>query len=143
MNKLKELFLKYQELITYIFIGGCTTVVNFAVYTVLIRCNADMTVSNAVAWLCAAAFSFIANKYVVFKNKGSGILKEAIMFMTARAASGAFEIFFPTFLFNIGVDSSIFGVKGAVAKIITSVIVIVANYVLSKFVIFKKNENES
>lgn len=65
------------------------------------------------------------------------------MFMTARAASGAFEIFFPTFLFNIGVDSSIFGVKGAVAKIITSVIVIVANYVLSKFVIFKKNKNES
>ena len=133
---------KYKEIIIYLIFGVATTLVNFLVYTLLIEIfQAEMTVSNAVAWIIAVVFAFVTNKIFVFESKSSRIsvvLKEMISFFGSRVISGSIEIFLPTLLFKIGLDFSLFGIKGFVAKALVSIIVIVLNYVFSKLFVFKK-----
>ena len=76
MNKIKELIIKYKELITYFIFGVLTTLVNWAVYTALVFALPDsiqegvkITVSNAVAWVAGVIFAFITNKIWVFESK--------------------------------------------------------------------------
>ena len=43
-------------------------------------------------------------------------------------------------LFKIGLDQDLFGVKGFVAKIVCSVLVVILNYVFSKLLVFTKKK---
>lgn len=142
LNKLADLFVKYKEIIMYLIFGVCTTVVNFIVYTVFVELlNLDITISNAVAWVFAVTFAFVTNKIFVFHSHQKsfwGLIREIFSFFGSRIISGLVEIFLPTLLFNIGLDGEIFGVKGLVAKVLVSVIVIILNYVFSKIFVFKK-----
>jgi len=67
------------------------------------------------------------------------MIKEIFLFFGARIFSGIFEILGLPLLVYLGLNQKIYGIEGAVAKIIISVIVIVSNYFFSKFVIFKKS----
>ena len=60
--------------------------------------------------------------------------------MLSRIASGVVEIVGPSLLIGIGLNQAIFGIKGAVAKAITSVVVIILNYLFSKLLVFRKKE---
>ena len=54
MKKIKELLLKYKEVIMYLIFGVATTLVNWIVYSLLMKTSVvNMTVSNAIAWLKA------------------------------------------------------------------------------------------
>lgn len=142
LSKLTDLFVKYKEIIMYLIFGVCTTAVNFIVYTFFVELlNLDITISNAIAWVFAVSFAFVTNKIIVFhshQNSFFGLIKEILSFFGSRIISGFVEIFLPTLLFNIGLDGEIFGVKGLVAKVLVSVIVIILNYVFSKVFVFKK-----
>lgn len=133
---------KYKEIILYLIFGVATTLTNWVVYTIFIEIfGAKMTLSNAVAWFIAVIFAFITNKIYVFGSKAfsfSLLIKELFSFFATRLVSGVIEIFFPEVLFNWGIDESIFGIDGFVAKILTSVVVIILNYIFSKFFVFKK-----
>ena len=68
MNKIKELIIKYKELITYFIFGVLTTLVNWAVYTALVFALPDsiqegvkITVGNAVAWVAGVIFTFMVD----------------------------------------------------------------------------------
>ena len=37
MEKIKKIYSKYEEIINYIIVGGCTTLINLAVYFLLIN----------------------------------------------------------------------------------------------------------
>ncbi len=124
----------------YLIVGVCTTAVNWIVYTPLVAAGVPMTLSNAAAWFCAVVFAFFTNKYLVFKSKTKetvGLLKEIVSFFAARIVSGAVEIFLPSFLFEIGLDMSLFGIEGAWAKLVVSVLIIIMNYLFSKLFVFK------
>lgn len=141
MNKLKELFIKYREIIMYLFIGGCTTLVNWIVYTAAMALGAAMTAANAAAWVCAVIFAFFANKLFVFESRSfeaGTVLKEAVKFVSSRVLTGLIEIFLPSLLFKAGLDMSFYGIEGAAAKLSVSVIVIVLNYVFGKLIVFRK-----
>lgn len=152
MNKIKELIIKYKELITYFIFGVLTTLVNWAVYTALVFVLPDsiqegvkITVSNAVAWVAGVIFAFITNKIWVFESKSFEMnicIKEFISFVTARAVTGVIEIFGVPLLVKIGLNQRIFGVDGALAKVIVSVVVVVLNYIFSKLIVFKNKKNK-
>ncbi len=145
ISKAMEIYNKYKEIILYIFFGGTTTIVNWCVYVSVINIWDSTLVANTVAWSCAVIFAFFVNKLLVFRSTSMDmrvIVKESIFFFLTRFVSGMMEIFGPELLINIGLRKSIFGIKGAVAKVIVSVLVIVSNYVLSKILVFRKSTKE-
>ena len=141
-----ELFKKHKEIILYIIFGVGTTLVNWIVYTLLVTiCNAGITVGNAIAWVAAIIFAFITNKLFVFESKSWALtttLKESFSFLASRILSGIVEIVGPILMIQIGLNQSVFGIKGAVAKAITSIVVIILNYLLSKLLVFRKKETK-
>ena len=139
MKKIKELYLKYKEIINYLFFGGCTTIVNFISYYIPARIiGIDEVISNSIAWCISVLFAYVTNKIFVFSSKKEnlvGILKEMFSFIFARLFSGA--------LCDIGLFAlmiNILGINDIVSKITTQILVVILNYVLSKLVIFKKEK---
>ena len=128
-----------KELIMYVIFGAGTTVVNWIIYSALVLFNINMTIANLIAWLGAVTFAFITNKLFVFESRSlekTVILKEAFAFFGSRILTGVIEIAGPTLLFHLGIQLSMFGIKGFGAKLLISVIVIILNYILSKSAVF-------
>ena len=134
-ERLKALYQKHRATVIYLVFGVLTTVVNYAVYLPLYNwAGWPASVCNGVAWVVAVAFAYVTNKLFVFESKSweSGVLAELLRFVGSRVASGAVE----TVSLLITVD--ILGWNGNAMKLILAVFVIVFNYVLSKFFVFKK-----
>lgn len=144
MKKIKNLFTKYKEIIMYLFFGVGTTAVNWMIYTIIVLLGQEtnLTLANMIAWVGAVAFAYITNKLWVFESKSWNpkiVWKELGMFLGARIFSGIFEIgLFPVLVW-LGMNQSIFGVEGMLAKVVISVLVIILNYIFSKLLVFKKN----
>ena len=139
---MKNLITRHKEIILYLFFGVTTTVVNWAVYALMTAVlHADMTLANAVAWVAAVVYAFITNKLFVFESKSlaSGVLlREGVKFFSARIASGIVEILLPAVMVAVGLNGTLFGLEGGIAKAVVSIVVIVMNYVLSKWLVFRK-----
>ena len=69
MEKIRNLFVKYKELILYLVFGGLTTLVSWGSYALLELSGLSVTVANALSWVCAVAFAFVTNKLFVFESK--------------------------------------------------------------------------
>ena len=139
-----ELFRKYRELIVYFIVGCMTTLVNWAVYAAGVEwLHWSVAVANAVAWIAAVTFAYIANKIWVFQSfnwSPAFVLREVVLFVSARILTGLIEIAGVPLLVKLGMDQELFGVKGMWAKILVSVIVLILNYVFSKLIIFKRKK---
>lgn len=136
IDKVRNLIVKYWDILIYLFFGVLSTVVNYLVYIpahyVL---GLSAAVSNMIAWAVAVAFAFVTNKPFVFKSHDwsmQTLIPELTKFVGCRIASGVGE----TLLLFLTVD--LLGWSGAVWKLITSILVVVANYFGSKFLVFKK-----
>lgn len=138
MNRIKALFVKYKEVIAYLFFGGCTTLINIIVYWLLRNVfTMDVVPADIIAWIFSVLFAYITNKLWVFESKswkGSLVLREAAEFFGAR-------------LFSLGVDVLLLYVTvdrlhwpDMLMKILANIIVIILNYLFSKLLIFKKKE---
>lgn len=135
-----QILKKYRHILLYLLFGVTTTAVNWCIYAATYDLL-GMTGANAVAWLGAVAYAFVTNKLFVFESKSLQLkvwLAEGVKFLASRAFSGVVEVLLPTGLFAIGLDQALLGLPGGVAKALVSVVVIVMNYVLSKWVVFSK-----
>ena len=134
------------EVISYLFFGGLTTLVNFVAYIILVELTVlNITVSNLIAWVIAVTFAFVTNKLWVFGSKSwepKLVIREAGIFLGARVATGVIDIVGMPLLFYIGLDYPLFGVDGFLAKSMIGVIVIILNYVFSKLFVFRKKRVE-
>lgn len=142
MDFIKNLLLKYKGVILYLVFGVLTTVINVITYHI---CYAMMHISNlsstVIAWVVAVAFAYVTNKIFVFesKKKNQEAIKEAINFFACRIGTGVIEIG----IMYVFVDVLLF--NGTIMKLFTNVIVIIINYIASKFLVFgkgKKHESE-
>ena len=132
---MKELFMKYKEVISYLFFGVLTTVVNFVVY---FACTDGLHINylaaTAVSWVAAVLFSYVTNRKWVFESKVSGfmpILREMAVFVGCRVFSGVMDMG----IMFISVD--MIGISDRIAKFVTQVAVVVLNYIFSKIIIFR------
>ena len=117
---------KYESVILYLIFGVLTTLVNFAAYNICYtKLQFPNLVSNTIAWILSVLFAFITNKIWVFKSKG---------FITARLFTG----FLDTAIMFVGVD--VLKRNWIIAKIVSSVVVVILNYIFSKLFIFRKNK---
>lgn len=140
MSKVFDLLKKHREIISYLFFGGCTTLINIIAYYVCYNViSISNVISTIIAWIISVLFAFVTNKLYVFNSKSKDmftILKEAISFFSCRIATGVLDIV----IMYVTVDLLSF--NGLLWKIISNVIVVALNYVFSKLFIFKNNEVE-
>ena len=142
MKKLKALYEAHREIISYLFFGGATTVVSWATYALFVGAlGMAVTPGNILSWVCAVTFAFVTNKLWVFQSRSWAWplwLKEAGAFYAGRIFSGVVELAGLPLLMRLGLDQTLFGVEGFAAKVAISVVVIILNYFLSKFIAFRK-----
>lgn len=137
MKKIKAIYIKYREIINYLIFGILTTLVNFIIYIVFTRfLSFNELTSNCIAWCVSVTFAYITNRIFVFcsnvKNK-KNILREIASFFSSRILTGVMcDILIFKFLLDVLLINDI------LVKIIVQVIIIVGNYLLSKFLVFKK-----
>ena len=135
-KKLLQLCHKYYDAITYLVFGVLTTGVNYLVYYPCLNLlGLSASVSNVIAWIFAVAFAYLTNKPFVFRSHDwswSTVLPELTKFVGCRVGSGAME----TAILFLTVD--LLRWDGNLWKIITSVLVVILNYVASKLVVFRK-----
>ena len=134
--KIRALIEKYWDIFSYLFFGVLTTVVNYLVYLPLYNgLGMSATVSNAIAWVAAVAFAYLTNKPFVFRSHDwsmATVVPELTKFVGCRIGSGFAE----TLILLLTVD--ILGWNGNIWKLVTSVLVVVLNYIGSKLLVFKK-----
>lgn len=141
MSKIKELYQKYKEIINYLIFGVLTTVVSLVtyyicVYTILDPDNAvQLQIANVISWIISVAFAYITNRKFVFESKEKNKIKEASKFVTSRIATLIMDMA----IMYVGVTALKFNDK--IMKLISQVVVIVMNYILSKILVFKKEKN--
>ena len=136
MKKIRALIEKYYDILAYLFFGVLTTVVNYIVY---LPCYNSLgfsaAVSNVIAWVVAVAFAYLTNKPFVFRShdwSAKTVVPELTKFVGSRVASGALE----TGIIFVTVDCLLW--NGNVMKLVTSVLVVILNYVASKLLVFRK-----
>ena len=137
MKTLKELLLKYKEIILYLFFGGCTTLVNIVFYFICSRMGCGTVLSTVLAWIISVLFAYITNRKYVFESKAfgfSGIFKETLNFFACRIATGLLDVA----IMFIFVD--ILHLNDMIIKIVSNIIVIILNYVAGKWFIFNKKK---
>ena len=136
IQKIRDLVIKYWDIVSYLFFGVCTTIVNYLIY---IPCynflGMSATVSNMIAWVVAVAFAYLTNKPFVFKSNdwsAKTVVPELTKFVGCRIGSGAAE----TLILLVAVD--LLGWNGNIWKLLTQVMVVILNYIASKLLVFTK-----
>ncbi|NMD68804.1 GtrA family protein [Bacillus sp. DNRA2] len=125
-----------KEMISYLVYGVLTTVVNIVSYWIFTELfYVDYRVSTSIAWLFSVIFAFITNKMFVFNSKGfdlNTMVREFMSFMFFRILS---------YLIDLGMMIALVEwvqMNDMIAKILANVVVVIINYVASKYIIFRK-----
>lgn len=142
MNKFMK---KYREIVMYLIFGGLTTVVSLATYFVCTAFVLDaehavqLQIANMISWLVSVTFAYLTNKKYVFQSHNT-MSKEAGKFYLSRLSTLVIDMALMYLLVTM------LDIDDAMAKIAVQIIVIVINYLLGKFLVFKEektNENIS
>lgn len=124
----------------YLIFGVLTTLVNIIMFYLCSNIlNIDYKISNIIAWIISVLFAFFTNKLFVFesnKKDSNTIVKEVSSFFVARIISLIIDMI----LIIIMIDY--IKINSLIAKIISNVVVVIVNYIFSKFFIFKGDKNE-
>ena len=136
MDKIIQLVKKYWSIISYLFFGVVTTVVNMVVYYLCYHLwGLSSDLSTVIAWVIAVLTAFLTNKPFVFGSHDWSpkvLLPEAGSFFGCRLGSGLVELV----LMHITVE--MLGLPGMLMKLLVNVIVVILNYVASNLLVFRK-----
>ena len=139
-----KLLRRHYELVTYLFFGVLTTLVNMLAYTFLegVLGQSQWYLSNLPAILLAILFAYITNRSFVFDSDG-GFWIELYKFFGARFLVsvvfeyGAVFLLYNVLHFDAMLDLVLFSVSWF--KIISTILVLTANYAASKLFVFRTN----
>ena len=135
---IKKRLQAYRQIVLYLFFGVCSMAINIAVYSL---CFAGMEMGNAistvVAWLAAMLIAFVTNRDFVFQSRRSRPSERAgelLSFLVCRLLTGALDVA----IMVVAVDY--LSGSGVFWKIISNIMVVIANYIASKFWIFRPDD---
>lgn len=136
MQRIKVLLRKLftREVVTYGIVGVCTTVVNILLFQGLVYLGTGYRPANAIAIAAAVIFAYAANKLIVFRTHVKGfvqLLQEMLRFVSARAFTGVLDYA----LLIVAVE--LLKLDSVLSKYAIQIIVIILNYILGKFHVFK------
>ena len=139
---IKKIYEQYKEIIDYLFWGGVAFVLSMVLYWIFDSlCGWNSVVANTVDWVICVLFTYVTNRFFVFRSKTKGlraVAQEFAQFVTARIVTLILEdiiIFVGTNL--MGYDT---GIGSLIVKFVGQAVVIITNYILSKLWIFKKDK---
>ena len=129
-----------REVISYLIIGVLTTIVSLVSYYLLTTyiLNPDkpieLQIANVLSWILSVTFAYFANRKYVFRSNDKNILKEGMKFYSARLLT----LFMDMLIMFVFV--SLMGINDKIIKLVSQIVVVIANYVISKFMVFKKTD---
>ncbi len=134
---MKEFLKKHREIIAYLIVGVLTTVVSWIVYALLrlvMDMNDPLQVQIAVVarWVAGVLFAYFTNRKYVFQSRDPKMLPEFLKFVGSRVTTLLSDMFIMWLMV------SVLGINDWIATFISAVIVIVFNYVFSKYLVFRK-----
>jgi len=138
LKKILNIYHKYEEIINYLIVGLLTTVVSLVTYFVCTSTflnpqnKIELQVANIISWIFAVTFAYFTNRIFVFKSKEKNVIKEASTFVGSRILSLLMD------MFTMFIIVSVLHLNDKIGKLVSQVIVTIANYVLSKIFVFKK-----
>ncbi|MBR4769163.1 MAG: GtrA family protein [Lachnospiraceae bacterium] len=130
------------EIITYLIAGVLTTVVSYGTYflvRIFFREDYGVIVAQVISWITAVLFAYVVNKIFVFDSpswSAKTLIREFLPFITARILSFLFDTAF------VYVTVVVFRWNEPLMKILSNVIVLIINFVASKFIVFKKPKKQ-
>lgn len=139
-DKLLELYKKHEEIVNYIIVGVMTTIFSWIVYAVSIWTFLDtenpveLQIANILSWIAGVAFAYVTNRKYVFKSTEKNILKEAVQFSASRVST----LFLDMFVMFVMV--TLLGINDIISKFVSSVLVTIGNYLISKLFVFHKKQ---
>ena len=143
IEKIKALCIKYREILVYIIVGGMTTVVSWgckflwgAIFYpgVSIPTVAQNTVLVIVENVAGILFAYFPNRKWVFQSKDPNIFREFTGFVGSRLGTWGLS-----YVLNL-LFIQVLHIDYRITTIIVGVVVVIGNYVISKFLVFKKKE---
>ena len=132
-----KLLKKYAEVIKYLIIGVLTTVLNMIFFYALTYFLLDgndamqLQIANIISWIGSVTFAYITNRKIVF-NSTNGVFKESAKFYSSRLLT----LFLDMGIMFLFVTCWSFNYK--IIKVISNILVIIGNYVISKLIVFRK-----
>lgn len=140
-KKLERVIMRYKEVVIYLIFGALTTAVSLLTYflsTSLILDVEDalqLQLANVISWLVSVTFAYITNKRFVFQSENV-IVKEIGKFYLSRLGTLLMDMSFMHLLVTVA------RLDDVLAKTVTQVVVIISNYLLGKFLVFKEEKYE-
>ncbi len=140
IEKIKALCIKYEEIIAYLIVGVLNTLVSWGAwflcaYTFL---DAQIVLHNfllsLISWVAGVIFGYFMNRRFVFKSKEPNMWKEFLQFSGGRVSTWVLDAVMMILMVNA------MHINEAFSKIFVSVLVMIGNYVISKFFVFKKKK---
>ncbi len=136
MGKIRALLDQYRELISYVFWGAMTTAVNYLSYTLLTEIlRVHYLAATVTAWIISVLFAYFVNKLFVFQSRDWG--RTALRELWQMAASRLFSLGLEMAIMWCFVD--LLRCPHLAVKLAANVVVVIVNYVLSKWIIFRKS----
>ena len=133
-----DMYRKYEEGINYLIFGFLAFVLNYILYFLFAGVlDIHHLVSTVLSWALTVVFAYWTNRTFVFKSKNmdaKSVWEEFASFIGARVATEILELG----LMFLMVDCA--GLNEYISKFVCQVLVIVANYFLSKLWIFKEKK---
>lgn len=125
-----------REIVMFLIFGVLTTLVNWVCFYVLTKWFLEEeNLSNAISIVIAIIFAYFTNRKMVFNSQAKGrkeVRTEAYKFFAGRGVAMLVEFFGFMLLFNV------LHINEFVSKGIVTVIVVILNYIFSKFFAFKQ-----
>lgn len=141
MKKLKTLILHFyqNDVIRYVFFGGCTTLVNLVCFFVLRKCRVELNIANLISIITAILFAYVVNSRYVFQDKCETFkdhIRPFCKFISARLVTMVIEVGGVWLLVEVCKMNDMAG------KFITQFIVLALNYIFSKFFVFTTGKSK-
>ena len=141
MKKLKALILHFyqNDVIRYVFFGGCTTLVNLVCFFVLRKCRVELNIANLISIITAILFAYVVNSRYVFQDKCETFkdhIRPFCKFIRARLVTMVIEVGGVWLLVEVCKMNDMAG------KFITQFIVLALNYIFSKFFVFTTGKSK-
>ncbi|MBQ8431644.1 MAG: GtrA family protein [Clostridia bacterium] len=143
IQKIKDLLVRYREVLLYLIFGGLTTVVDWGISFLLyflwgeaIEANVFLVHgANVIAWAAAVLFAFVTNRVWVFESDKKGLLP-VLGELGTFAGGRVMTLLLQELIFLVFFD--LLHVNEFLVKIMAAVLVIILNYVISKLFVFRK-----
>lgn len=127
-------YLKKKTLLLYLFFGGLTTLISISTFFLFYNCfSINELIANVFSWICAVLFAYITNRIWVFNSCSAGVavLKEILSFFSGRLIT----LFIEELVLFVFI--TLFHINSLAVKIAAQFIVLVSNYFISKFIVFR------